>query len=42
MTEKKNKKEKNYHKNKEEPTACTHFAAHSALRHLFKILLQWK
>ena len=38
MNEKKNEKQKNKNddlKNKDEPTACTYFAAHSALRHYF-------
>ena len=33
MTEKKEQEEKKLPKNKDEATACTHFAAHSALRH---------
>ena len=44
MNEKKNGKQKNkndYLKNKDEPTACTHFAAHSGLRHFSINFLQF-
>ena len=42
MNEKNNEKNKNKKiitKKKDEPTACTHFAAHSALRQFFKTFL---
>ena len=41
MKEKNNDKQKNKNydlKNKDEPTACTHFAAHSALRHFSSMM----